>query len=53
MVTKSKTTNAGQGDAKVAAAAIVANTEEQPVERDELIVKTGTFSFSDGSKYSA
>ncbi|KAF4321353.1 hypothetical protein BBO99_00005037 [Phytophthora kernoviae] len=57
MAGKSKLSTAGQGDAKAAAAAAVASTsapkaeEEQPSEVDDEAVKTGTFSFSDGSKY--
>lgn len=43
--------------ATAAAAAASANTtrteEEPPMEDDEETAKTGTFSFSDGSKYSA
>ncbi|KAL3667129.1 hypothetical protein V7S43_008068 [Phytophthora oleae] len=56
MVAKPKASIAGQGDAKAAAAAVAAlaataRTEEEPMEEDEETVKTGTFSFSDGSKY--
>ncbi|KAL4158447.1 hypothetical protein PRNP1_004223 [Phytophthora ramorum] len=60
MAGKPKASIAGQADAKAgaaaaAAAAAASDTKraevEQPTEEDEGAVKTGTFSFSDGSKY--
>ncbi|KAE8897230.1 hypothetical protein PF005_g9434 [Phytophthora fragariae] len=59
MVAKPKASTAGQGDAKAAAAAAAAAAttnaakpeEEQPAEEDDEAARTGTFSFSDGSKY--
>ncbi|CEG48394.1 Phosphatidylinositol-4-phosphate 5-kinase [Plasmopara halstedii] len=53
MVTKSKTPSTGQGDTKAAAAAAeaaLANTNDPKVE-EESQIKSGTFLFSDGSKY--
>ncbi|EEY61791.1 uncharacterized protein PITG_13733 [Phytophthora infestans T30-4] len=59
MVAKSKASTVGQGDAKAIAAATAAAAsanavrveEEQAVDENDETVKTGTFSFSDGSKY--
>lgn len=60
MVAKPKASTAGQADTKAAAAAAAAAAtasaakpdEEQPAEEEDEAVRTGTFSFSDGSKYS-
>lgn len=56
MVAKAKPSTPGDAKAAAAAAAAVAATnssreEEQPAEDDADTIKTGTFSFSDGSKY--